>query len=286
MLLIRLFSYLPFPLLYSLSSSIAWLLDNVIKYRRHVVEENLRNAFPALSPEEIRIVRKQFYTSFSDIWLETIKAHHMSEEDFRQRVQLVNPELPLQYPRNGQAFMILTAHQANWEWLLLGNSIQLPVIVDAAYQRLQNKKFDRLMLQLRSRFGANMIEQKALIRESILRRKIPRLLAMVADQKPHKPIHHYWTSFMNRPAPFLDAAEKLAKKLDMPVVFANMERSSRGHYKVTFRLITDNPGRTAPYEITEKYVRFIEEGLRKNPSDYLWSHKRWKHKPPAELVIP
>ena len=251
-----------------------------------MVEENLRKAFPELSAEEISKTRKKFYTSFTDIWLETLKTRNMNEKEFRKRVQLLNPELLLSYTNRGKAVMVLTAHKANWEWLLLANSLLLPVAVDAAYQKLKNKTFDRLMLQLRGRFGANMIEQKALIRESILRRKIPRLLAMVADQKPHKPTHHYWTSFMNRPAPFLDAAEKLAKKLDMPVVFADMERTGRGHYRIHFRLISGKPAATAPHEITEKYVRFIEEGLRRNPSDYLWSHRRWKHKPPADLLIP
>ena len=286
MLLIRIFAHLPFPLLYSFSSAIAWLLDNVIKYRRRVVVENLRNAFPAKSPSEISRLRKEFYLNFTDLWLEALKGLELSEKEFRKRVKLLNPELPLKYFNEGKAVMVLSSHRSSWEWLTPSHSLILNVPIDAVYQKVKSRFFNKLMYQIRSRFGARMVEKDELLRDSIQRNQIPRLLAIMYDQRPQKSRNCHWVPFMNRLSPFYTATEKLARKLNMPIVYADMEKVSRGHYTVTFRFITDNPRSLPENVITEKYVSLIEDGIRRHPADYLWSHKRWKHQPPAELVKP
>ncbi len=286
MFLIRIFAYLPFPLLYSLSTAIAWLLDNVVKYRKKVIVDNLRHAFPEKTDKEIRRLRKSFYLNFTDLWLEALKCLELPEKEFRKRVKLTNPELLLKYYNQGKVVMVLSSHRSGWEWLTPSTSLILDIPIDAVYQDVQSKFFDKLMLSIRSRFGARMVEKKEVLRDSIQRSHIPRLLAIMFDQSPHKSRNCHWVPFMNRLSPFYTASEKLARKLDMPVIYADMERVSRGNYTVTFRFITDDPRSLPDYAITEKYVQLIEEGIRRNPADYLWSHRRWKHKPPADLLLP
>lgn len=279
MFFIRTFTYLPFWCLYPLSNTLAWLMDTFVGYRRKVVEDNLRHAFPQLEAGEIRALRKQFYRHFTDVWLETLKGLSMPEEEYRKRVRIQNPELLLQLVEQGRSVMVLASHRSNWEWLTPANSLVLPAPVDAVYKKVNSPFFDGLMLQIRSRFGARMVEKKDLLRDSIQRSHIPRLLAIMFDQSPHKRHNHRWYTFMNRPTPFYNASEKLAKKLNMPVVFADIDRVARGHYQVVFRLLTADPQTLPEGAITEAYVRIIEEGIRRKPADYLWTHKRWKLKP-------
>lgn len=283
MFLIRLFAYLPFPFLYGLSTALAWLLDHVVKYRRRVVEDNLRHAFPAKSAGEIRQLRKAFYLNFTDLWLEALKVLTISEKEFRKRVKLLNPELPMSYIKEGKAVMVLSSHRSSWEWLTPSHSLILDVPIDAVYQQVESQFFEKLMGRIRSRFGARMVEKDELLRDSIRRQNLPRLLAIMYDQSPHKSRNCHWVPFMNRLSPFYTASEKLARKLDMPIVYSDMQRISRGYYQVTFRFITDKPRSMPENAITEKYVSLIEAGIRKEPADYLWSHRRWKHAPPADL---
>jgi Kdo2-lipid IVA lauroyltransferase/acyltransferase len=42
-------------------------------------------------------------------------------------------------------------------------------------------------------------------------------------------------------------------------------------------VLTTTPNDFAEGEITRRLVQFVEECIRKNPSNYLWSHRRWKH---------
>lgn len=286
MLPIRIFSHLPFPILYGLSSVLAWLLDHVVKYRRKVVEDNLRHAFPERSPSEIKQLRKDFYLNFTDVWLETLKGLSMPADEYRKRVKLLNPELLLQFIEEKRPLMVLSSHRSNWEWLTPSHSLILSVPIDATYKKVNSPFFNELMHQIRSRFGARMVEKSDLLRDSIRRNHIPRLLAIMSDQSPHKGLNCEWVPFLNRPAPFYNASEKLARKLKMPVSYADIQRVSRGHYEVRFYLIANDPNALPENAITEAYVKLIEDGIRRAPAEYLWSHKRWKHKPPADWNAP
>ena len=76
----------------------------------------------------------------------------------------------------------------------------------------------------------------------------------------------------------LTGTEKMARKLDAAVLFCHIRKLKKGYNRLEFTLITENAKETAPFEITEKATRMIEEVIQERPELWLWSHKRWKHK--------
>ena len=76
----------------------------------------------------------------------------------------------------------------------------------------------------------------------------------------------------------MDGAEKLAKMLDMSVLYADITRIRRGYGKVHFEVITDSANETKDGEITEAFARMLEQTIRREPPYWFWSHKRWKIK--------
>jgi KDO2-lipid IV(A) lauroyltransferase len=82
--------------------------------------------------------------------------------------------------------------------------------------------------------------------------------------------------FLNQPTAFISGTETLARRLDMGVAYIDMYKPRRGHYRVVFRLLSDNIAETKPGEITECYARLLEETITRDPALWLWSHKRWK----------
>jgi len=76
----------------------------------------------------------------------------------------------------------------------------------------------------------------------------------------------------------LTGGERIAMKLNLPVVFGDVKRVSRGYYTVEFCLITDKPQEMQEFQITEQYTRMMEECILRDPAYWLWTHKRWKYK--------
>lgn len=212
-----------------------------------------------------------------DIIFETIKLLTISEKALMERVVIENPEAIMQFRTQNKPVVVLTSHQCNWEWLLVSCSLQLDYPVDAVYLRLNNSVSDNLMLAIRSRFGANMIEKNDLFKSLIARRDIARIIAMVGDQAPKHDANVLWTEFLHQETNFFTGGERIAVKMNLPVLYVEMRRVKRGYYAINFEVLSTTPKKTANHEITAKFVKAMEMTIQKHPSDWLWSHKRWKY---------
>jgi Kdo2-lipid IVA lauroyltransferase/acyltransferase len=276
MFLIKLISFLPLPFLYAISDFLSYFLNKFIKYRKKVILHNLKIAFPQKTSEEIEVIAKNFYKNLGDIVVETIKAYSISSEELAKRIRITNIELINAYFRKEVPVIVMTSHLCNWEWLLLSNCILLNYKVDAVYKQLKNKTFDELMRKIRGRFGANMIEKDSLIRNIAQRRNVPRIIAMVSDQSPASAKNNEWYKFFGLEIPFYSGAEKISKMTNYPVLFVSMKRVKRGFYEVTFSEISGLED-SSKEGIIERYATLVEKAIEETPSDWLWSHKRWKH---------
>jgi len=102
--------------------------------------------------------------------------------------------------------------------------------------------------------------------------------AFIADQTPSNPEAAYWTNFLNQDTPIFFGTEKIAKKLNYPVIFGNVKRIKRGYYEIFLEMLAEDPKSTKDGEISEIHTRRLEEEIRKQPEIWIWSHRRWKHK--------
>lgn len=276
---VRALSSLPLKVLYGLASAIAWVNSWVWPYHSSVVLNHLRIAFPELDEPALRRLRNQFYRSYADVLVEIIKSASLSGEELDRRMQFTHLERMRAPLQAGTPVVLLAAHQCNWEWILLGLSRQLGFTVDAAYKPLRNAWADRLMLSLRSRFGARMVASPHLMRDMVGRRRVPRLIALVADQEPVASERRHWTRFLNRDSAFFMGADIIAKTLRYPTFFVSIRRVARGEYVADFESLWQ-PGETLlPGELAERYARRVERQIYESPADWPWSHKRWRLQP-------
>jgi KDO2-lipid IV(A) lauroyltransferase len=201
----------------------------------------------------------------------------MDETDFRERVEILNPELIAECSGGmRQSVIILTIHQGNWEWMLHGLATTLGVPLDPVYKPLHSPAADRFMREVRSRFGSRPVAISEATRDILRRRREFRLLVMVADQSPVRRERSYWTRFMHRDAAFYLGAETIARTTGFPVLFAQCRRLRRGHYQMELHKLGEAPYDGEAHSLTESYVRIAERAIREEPESWLWSNRRWK----------
>jgi Kdo2-lipid IVA lauroyltransferase/acyltransferase len=278
MFLLYAISRVPFRVLYWLSDCIFFILCYVLRYRKKAISENLMHSFPEKNETQRNVILTSFYHHLSDIIVETIKALTITPGELIQRVNIVNAHELTDYLEQGQSVIVMASHQANWEWLQLVHAAKLEYAVDAVYKPLHNAFSEKLMLTIRTRFGSYPLPMFKLPREIVSRREITRIIAMVADQTP-APEQAIWLNFLHQDTPFFTGAAKIAKRTGYPVLFAGMRRVKRGRYEVYFSKITGaNNAEMSNEEIIQKYTQEVEKAIIDRPSEWLWSHKRWKHK--------
>lgn len=276
---IYLLSLLPFRALYVLSD-IAYLLSyHVIGYRKAVVFENLRNAFPEKSEKERLQIARKFYRFLPDLLVEAIKMRSISAEAVEKRITLRHTEELDRHFRAGKGVIGVTAHYGNWELGIHRLSLLTDHPTLIIYKPLRNKAVDIVYNEIRGRFGAIMVPMKQTLRKIVTYRDRPHISMFVADQTPGRSDSHYFIPFLNQKTPVYTGVEKIAKATGFPVVFCHIDRVKRGHYCCTFTTLVEEPANVPGHGITDIHNKFTEEIIRRKPELWLWSHRRWKRKP-------
>ncbi|WP_242926918.1 lysophospholipid acyltransferase family protein [Pontibacter vulgaris] len=283
-LLLKGLSLLPLRALYVLSDFLFLVIYYGIGYRKKVVLTNLRNSFPEKNEQEIKQVAKDFYHQLTDVIVEILKLRSMKSEEMKQRITFTNQDLLDDFVKSGTPVITMGSHSCNWEWVLSAGAVQFGFPAEGIYKPLNNPFFEDFMLRTRSQLGARLIKMKDTLRDFAANRNTPRVIAMLSDQTPLRSEITFWTTFLNQDTPFYEGAEKLAKKFKYPVLFLDIRRTNRGCYALTFELISDGTSDAVP--ITEIFAQKLEASIRRAPADYLWTHKRWKHRRVAEVTSP
>jgi len=273
---VRLAALAPFWLLYGAAAVAAWIAPRLLRRNPAVVREHLAIAFPELEPHAREAIVRDFYRGFAQIAVEVLKAARLSPRAIVSRVRVSGVEGPRAELSAGTPVLLVAAHQCNWEWMLLALALELGFPIDAAYKPLVDRWADREMLRLRSRFGSRLVPAQDLLGDILRRGKLPRAIAMVADQEPRTSEHKHWTRFLNRDTAFYVGAEEIARVTRFAVFFVGMRRTARGRYVVSIEPLAGRGETLAPTELTERYVRRVEAQIRAAPADWPWSHKRWK----------
>ncbi len=276
--ILYLISLIPLRVLYLLSDVCAFILYHIVKYRRDVVKENIANSFENLNEQDRIKIEKEFYKSFCDNFIETLKLMSASEKEMQSHITADYSELN-EYLERNESCHIYLGHQFNWEWAnahIASNFKNENVFV--VYKQLSSKTFDNLMLKIRSRFGSKMIESKSLKKEMTAYKDKKHILIFVADQNPSIPKRSFWTMFMSQQTPFISGTELYSASQKTPILFANIVRIKRGQYKFVITPLHVYNEKLQSGQITSVFAQSLENAIKKNPENYLWSHKRWKHK--------
>ncbi len=276
---------LPFRALYIISDLLFVVVYHIARYRRDVVKENIATSFPDMSEKEQKKVARQFYRHFTDYFMETIKLAHVSDEEMRRRMEFVGTDIIDRYFDEGRSLAMYFSHCGNWEWapsitLWTRHKPGAETVFAQVYRPLTNPWFDAYFLKLRSRFGSVSYDKRLVFRDLLRLRRDGKLsiTGFMSDQKPSHNDTVHVLKFLNHPTAIITGTETIVRKLDLVAIYWDMEKLSRGHYRITARLITDNAAELPQFAITDTYTRMLETTILRQPSIWLWSHRRWKNK--------
>lgn len=275
--LLFLLSKLPYWLLYHISDLMYILIYHIFGYRKKVAFKNLKNSFPEKSEEEIQEIAKRFYRYFPDLIVEVIKMFSISKTEVEKRIELINPEEIYRHFDQGKAVIGVTAHYGNWELGIHRLSLMTEQPRLVIYKPLNNKTFNQIYNDVRTRFGATMVPMKQILRHIVRLKNTPHISMFVADQTPLYQDSDYFMTFLNQETLVYTGTERIAKMTNNPVVFCHIGRKEkRGYYFCKFTTLVENPSEYGDHEITNIHNEFTEQIIRENPPYWLWSHNRWK----------
>ncbi len=242
---------------------------------------NLDIAFPEKTLAEKKIIAKQFYKNMVDSFIETVKLLSITKQQLLRRF-VWNEEIINAYYNSGRNVQLHLGHFFNWEYAnhVLSLKSAYPALV--VYMPVKNKTFDKLFIKMRTRFNAKMIAATRFRSDFSAYIKGRYCMVFVADQNAGNTDKAYWSIFLNKLAPFVTGPEKNARLTDSVVLFVKFLKLKRGYYTADFIKLTEEPRKLKEGTLTRLMIEQIEASVHENPSNYLWSHRRWKRRFNAE----
>ena len=270
-------SLLPFPVLYALSDFLSLFVRQF--YRKQIVRENLRSAFPEKSDKELRDIERKFYRQFCDLFVEDIKMLSMSKEEMMRRITFSGLDEAKKRHEAGQRFHFLyLSHFGNWEWIASINYHMQPWCISAQiYHHIYDHFMNRFFLELRGQYGGINIEMKETFRRILQLRKEDKnyIIGFISDQQPKWSSIHHFVPFLNHDTAVFIGAEHIARKVDAFMMYGRMSRPKRGYYHLDIIPLEDHPSSVPENTVTDRYFAMLEADIRQHPEMWLWTHKRW-----------
>lgn len=288
-------SALPLRLHWANAHLVGWIAMHLVRYRRKVVEENIDRSFPD-APEHLRkrYVR-DFYRHFGRLVCETIWFSHTTARRMErsQIVSAVNPEESARLQSVAPGTIILAGHYANWELLFGFEHFALPEgsadsyafkrsNVAMVYKKLNSPLWDEIFRECRLRLLGtdfeNYIESAGILRHVVEHHGDGYFYMFDTDQRPYANAKAVMdVEFMGQPAQTMYAGAGVAHKYGLAVSYLSMTRKPSGKgYLCELKTICDDASKMEVQQIMDEFYRLLEADIRKDPGEYLWSHKRWK----------
>ena len=261
------------------------LAGSVLRIRRKEVDEHLARVFPDESRAWRHRVARRSYMHLGREGVALFRMARWSEEELRSRTRVEGLEHIQRALDEGSGVVILTGHLGNWE--VAGASVAARGIpLDVVGKGMSNRRFEADLFQARERLGMRVIEMPEAPREVLRSLRRGRATAIVADQNMHR--HGIFIPFFGRLAATARGPALFALRAGAPVIFGYTLRVPGWKQRYVIHIRPLEHEVTGDLEadvrsVMHAYHAALEEAIRSSPEQYLWQHKRWKTRPPAEV---
>lgn len=276
--IVLLISKLPLKILYLFSDVFFVVIYYIIGYRKAIVFKNIKNSFPEKSDAEISLISKEFFKNLSDYIVETIKSFTISSDHLRVRVQHINQEVFHKANEDGKNIILLCGHVFNWEWITALATVIPQEHSYPVYRKMQNSFWEKQLKKIRNSYGNESIEANEVVRHMFRNKNDGNSVYMfVADQTPNHLHVDVGLSFLNQKTPAFIGYDKLATRMDLEFVYCDMKKIKRGFYQVNYYNIVPDNEKFEEFEVVKKFHKMLQQTIENDPSNYLWSHRKWKY---------
>ncbi len=291
---LRLLALQPLKVHYFWGKCLSWIAENLIRYRRDTVMINLARSFPEKKYKEIGQIATGFYHHFGRLVAETVwfaGAYNIKRLVASHICTISNPQFLNELYASTPGVVILTSHFGNWE--IIGGVMNYAgkdgldfdeSRVTVVYKHLESGLWDGVMRYNRcspirpEHYGLCYVETWEILRFMVAHRKEKRLYIFPTDQCPYKRAgSHEVADFMHQKTLTMTGGAAIARKFGMAVCYMSLKEKRDGvGYEMEFKEICRDANVMTPEDIMNDFYKYLEEDICVQPSNYLWTHKRWK----------
>ena len=277
---VAIFDCLPLNWSFAVCSGLGRFLFLVARKRRSIAIENILAAGITTDREEATRIARDSFVHFSCVFLETLQAGRVFKGgDWSDRVDYeVSDELEAVFQDDSTGLILASAHYGNWE--VAGQLVSMKKPIVGIARPMNNPYSERLMQKRRTQNRLRMVPKHD-VDFSRFGRAIRggEALAVMIDQRaPER--QGVMIDFFGQPAPTHKAIAFLHLMTKAPLCFGYGRRTGPMRYEmravgpIHFEKSGDRDADVK--RILDWLTQELEAVIRRDPSQYLWFHRRWR----------
>ena len=240
---------------------------------KKIIQNNLIKFDNSLSSEKIINISKKMWGNYGRILAEYPHISSFRKGNLDQYIKIENKE-KLEEIKSGQPVVFVSAHFSNFELMAMAIE-KAGVNLSAIYRPLNNKMVNSIMEPLRKKYICKNQIKKGIngVRESLKFFKQGVSIAIMIDQRVSEGEK---INFFNHPALTTTIPAQFVKKFGCKIQPVHIERYDKIYFKITFDeqiVINENADNIS---ISLKLNQWLESKIKKNPTQWIWTHDRWK----------
>lgn len=270
---------LPEGMAFRVGEAMGRLVGSVWTSRRTIAVDNIRRAFaPSECVIDPEAIAADTFRNLGRTMFEILRLTRTRPEELLQRIdgQEATPWLEWAH-KQGKGGLLVSGHFGNWE--LLGAWIRASGYpVDFVVKPVRNPFVDRLYNECRASMDVGIIHTQVATKGILKSLQAKRFVAILADQ--HTGDEGVDVEFFGRRASTPRGPAVLALKFGCPLMTGVLERLEGNRFVAR----VDGPVEYSPTgdqetdirTITREITRRLEAHIRQAPSQWLWTHRRWR----------
>jgi Kdo2-lipid IVA lauroyltransferase/acyltransferase len=273
---------MPMPMVRACGTLLGLAAYSLDRGHRRVALDNLAQAFPMRSPSERRTIARRMFFHFGRLVLEMMKFSTLSPEQMRAHSEIEGEDRVAQAHRQGRGVLFFTGHFGYWEVQSIAHPLRVAPIGVIA-RPLDNPFLHTMLERMRTMTGNHVIYRDGAIRKVLRALAINQGVALLIDQHLHSSDAVY-VDFFHRPAATTSALAALALRTRAPVIPVFALPLPGGRYRFVYESPVPPPSEDSPdaiREFTQRCTDVLEMYVRRDPSLWLWMHRRWRPRDPA-----
>ena len=280
-LLLWMLHFLPLPVLAWVGRGFGMLLYFLAPHRRRIAGINLRWCFPALPESRRNALARAHFQALGRSLLERSLFWWSSRKRLERLIRVEGEETLYALQRAGRPILLLAPHFVGLD--AGGIAITLRFDAVSIYASQSNPTFDALLLKGRKRFGSPLLlSRQDGARASVKAMKAGRLFYYLPDVSARRR-DSIFVPFFGIPTATITGASRLARAAGAVVVPCPTRMLPGGQgYVVEIGTPWENFPTEDVQADTARMNAWIESAVRTMPEQYLWVHRRFKHRPPGE----
>ena len=263
-----------------------WAFHLLKKHRENAIEHIRIGLGDALSPSERYRLAKASFRNLGRCALENLKCLSCRPEIVDELVDPGDVEETLQACfRRNRSVLIVTGHYSNWELFAMRMARIAPLAVLA--KRNTEPVLQRRIDAFRDRMKILVLDRDDPATSRRLRRLSREggwILGILMDQDTR--VRSIFSPFLGVPARTPSGPAAMAVKGWFDVCAGFIVRDDSGRYRLKVKGPLDiirTGDKTADIQVnTDRFNEFIGDQIRERPEQWVWIHRRWRHRPEAE----